>query len=197
MIRPSLATDLSSVPTRPFASCALVLAAVAFTLAFCLPPQAHAQTHRSGSQTHSAGRHAHKARADSHSAGAKAHKAACSTTHTKRGSHTCSSFKGHKHGAKTGAHRRHATGSRHVPAQGKVQTPSGTSSGPSGPAPGGSSGATCSDGVNATLDEEGSFACANGAEPGCREGFAPVVSGDGSTLICEPELSETSGDEEG
>jgi hypothetical protein len=153
----------------------LVFAAVAFTFAFGLSPQAGARTHRSGAHTHSAG--------------AQAHGAACSITHTKHGLHTCSSSKGHKHKAKTEPHRKHALGSRHAPTQSKVQTPPA-------PTPGGSSGATCPNGVDATLNEEGTFSCGGGAEPGCQEGFAPVVSGDGSTLICEPEPGETGGEEE-
>lgn len=193
MTCPSFATYLSSACTRLCASGALVLVAIALTFAFCVSSQAGAQTHRSGAHAHGVFAHAHKTRTHTHSAGAQAHKAACFATHTKHGPHACSPAKGHKHKVKTEAHHKHATGSRQAPAQGKVQTP---------PAPApvgspGSPGATCSDGVNATLDEEGNFACANGAEPGCQEGFTPVVSGDGSTLICEPEPSEAGSNEEG
>jgi hypothetical protein len=137
---------------------------------------------------------AHKVRAHAHSVGAQAHKAACSATHAKHDPHACALSKAHKHKAKIEAHHvahhKHTSDSRRTSAQGTVQTPPA-------PAPGGSSGATCSDGINATLDEEGTFACVNGAEPACQEGFAPVVSGDGSTLICEPEPSEVGGNEEG
>jgi hypothetical protein len=177
MTRPSFATYLSGAFTRLFASGALTFAAVVVcAFALCVSPQADAQTHRGGA------RHAH---------GAIAHalKAACSTHAKHSGSHSCAPPKAHKHGAKAEAHRKHAIGSLHAPAQGKASTPA--------PTLGGSSGATCSNGVNATLDEEGSFACSNGAEPGCQEGFAPAVSGDGSTLVCEPELSEAGGEEEG
>jgi hypothetical protein len=166
-----------------------VLVAMACVFAFCISPQAGAQTHSFDAHTHGAMTLAHKARAHTHSAGAQAHKAACSATRAKHGPHACAPSKAHKHKAKIGAHHKHASGSRRTSAQGTVQTPSA-------PAPGGSPGATCSDGVNATLDEEGTFACANGAEPVCQEGFAPVVSGDGSTLICEPEPGEAGGNEE-
>ena len=45
------------------------------------------------------------------------------------------------------------------------------------------------------------FTCANGSEPGCAEGFTPVVSADGAALLCEPEAINGSeagdGEEEG
>jgi hypothetical protein len=190
MTGPSFITYLSNAWARLCASGALVLVAMACTFAFCISPQAGAQTHSSGTAyTHSAITLAHKAHAHTHSAGAQAHKAACSAAHAKHGPHACAPSKGHKHKAKIEAHRKHASDSRRTSAQGTVQIPPA-------PAPSGSPGATCSDGVNATLNEEGTFACTNGAEPGCQEGFAPVVSGDGSTLICEPEPGEAGGNEE-
>jgi hypothetical protein len=188
MTRPSFTTYLSSVSMGLFASCAPMLVAAAFTFACFVPAQAGAQTRNFSAHTPSAGARVHKVRVHTHGASARAHDAACSTTHAKHGSHACAFAKGHKHKAKAEGRHKHATGSRHVSSQDKVSTPA--------PAPGGASGATCSDGVNATLDEEGTFACANGAEPGCQEGFAPVVSGDGSTLVCEPEPSEAGGEEE-
>ena len=155
-------------------------------LAFWAPSQAGAQTRRSGTHTHAASARVHKAR--SHGAGAQARKASCASAHPKHSARTCSA-KSHKHKTKTEAHRKHATGSLHAQAPGKVRSPA-----PATPAV--SPGATCPDGVNATLDEEGSFACAGGAEPGCQEGFSPVVSDDGSTLVCEPEQNEAGGEEE-
>ncbi|HEV3318216.1 MAG TPA: hypothetical protein VG053_00595 [Solirubrobacteraceae bacterium] len=188
MTRPPRTTYLSGVSTRLFASCAPVLVTAALTFACFLPSQAGAQTRGLSARTPSPGARARRVRVHTHGAGAQAHKAACSTTRVKHGSHACSSAKGHKHKAKAEAHHKHAAGARHALSRSKASIPA--------PAPGGSSAATCSDGVNATLDEEGTFACAGGAEPGCREGFAPVVSGDGSTLVCEPEASE-GGEEEG
>lgn len=191
MTRPSFSAYLSSASTRLCVSGALVLAGMALMFAFCVSPWAGAQTHRPNTQRRRALTHEYKARVHTHSAGAQAHKAACSATHAKHGSHACSPSKGHKHQTKTETHHKHATGSRHIPAQGKVQTPQ--SPGPAGRSPG----TTCSDGLDATLDEDGTFACSNGGEPNCQEGFSPVVSSDGSTLICEPEPSEAAGEEEG
>ncbi|MGA8363974.1 MAG: hypothetical protein WB709_05590 [Solirubrobacteraceae bacterium] len=189
----SSTTYLSGARARLCASGALVLVAMTCTFAFCISSQAGAhgaQTHGSGTHTHSAATLARKDYVHTHSAGAQAHKAACSAAHAKHGPHACAPSKFHKHKAKIEAHHKHANDSRRTSAQGIVQTPPAL-------APGGSSGATCSDGINATLNEEGTFACANGAEPGCQEGFAPVVASDASTLICEPEPGEVGGNEEG
>jgi hypothetical protein len=178
--------NLSLALTRLLTSGALILAAAVLVLAFCAPSQAGAQTRRTGAHTHGASARVHKAH--SHGAGARARKASCASAHAKRGARTCSA-KGHGHKTKTAAHHKHATGSRHAQGPGKVRSPAPA-------APAGSPGTTCPDGVNATLDEEGSFACAGGAEPGCQEGFSPVVSDDGSTLICESEQNEAGGEEE-
>lgn len=190
MTRPSFATYLSSASARLCAAGAVSLAAMALTFAFCLAPQAGAQTHRSGTPAYTATAGAHNVRAHTHGAGARARKAACSATHTKHGSRTCSPSRVHKHKAKIEGHHRRATGSSHAPAQGKAQTPPAA-------APGGSSGMTCSNGANATLDEAGTFACAGGGEPGCQEGFSPIVADNGATLVCEPEQVEAGGEEEG
>ncbi len=178
MPRMSFVTSPSGTSLRRLTPRALTVAAVACAFAVSASVRADAQTHRGAVQ------HAH---------GAAAHalKAACSTHAKHAGSHSCSPAKAHKHRAKAQAHRKHAPGALlHAPVQeGKVPTSSST--------PDGSPGATCSDGLDATLDEEGSFACVNGAEPGCQEGFAPVVAGDGSTLICEPEADEAGEEEAG
>jgi hypothetical protein len=177
MTRPSFATYLSGLTARLFAWGVMAIATVAFAFAFCVSSQAGAQTH------------GHRAAVQTHRVSAHAHKAACAT-HARHGSHACSPGKPRKHKAKSEARHTHATGSRHAPVQSKAQTPPAATSA-------GSPGTTCPDGVNATLDEEGSFACAGGAEPGCQEGFSPVVSDDGSTLVCEPEQNEAGGEEEG
>jgi hypothetical protein len=191
MTRPFFAAYLSSACALLRVSGALALTAMATTLAFavCAAPPAGAQTHGSSARAYKAATHAHRARTNTHDA--RAHKAACAATHTRRGSHACSPAKGHKHRTKTDAHHKHAIGSRSTPAaQSKAPTPSA-------PVPSGSPGTTCSNVLNATLDEEGTFACAAGGEPGCQEGFAPVVADDGSTLVCEPEQVEAGGEEEG
>ena len=190
MTGPSSTTYLCSARARLCASGTLVLVAMACTFAFCISPQAGAQTHSSDTHTHRAATLTRKDDAHTHSAGAQAHKAACSAAHAKHGPHVCAPSKVHKHKAKIEVHHKHASDSRRPSAQGIVQTPPA-------PAPGGSPGATCSNGINATLNEEGTFACVNGVEPGCQEGFAPVVASDGSTLICEPEPGEVGGNEEG
>ncbi len=193
MSRPSFPTYRSGARAG-LRSGALALAAIVFTFAFafafCIPSQAGAQTHRAGVHVNRVVTHTHKTRTHARSAGAGASNAACPTTHAKHGSHACAPAKGHKHKTKTEAHRKHAAGSHHTPSQGKAQTPPA-------PGPGGSSGTTCPDGLNATLNEEGTFSCASGGEPGCQEDFAPVVAGDGSTLVCEPEPGEAGGEEEG
>ena len=117
-------------------------------------------------------------------ASAQTRKTGC-VTHAKQGHHTCSaSKKGHKRHGKSGSkgkahHAKHAV--KH-----KAGAPGAT---------GAASAASCSDGTNATLDGEGSFTCANGSEAGCEEGFAPVISSDGSTLLCEPATEANEGEE--
>jgi hypothetical protein len=186
MTRPSFATYLSSASAGLRVSGALTGMALAF--AVCATSPAGAQTHGLGARPYTVATHGHRAHTNTH--GARAHKAACAAAHTKRGSHACSPAKGHKHRTKTAAHHKQASGSHNAPAQGKAQTPPA-------PVPSGSPGTTCANGLNATLDEEGTFACAGGGEPGCQEGFAPVVANDGSTLVCEPEQVEAGGEEEG
>jgi hypothetical protein len=187
---PSFAAYLSSARAQLGASLVLALAAMALALAVCAAPPAGARPHGTGTRTHQAVTHAHRARTGRRYARVRAHKAACVAAHTRRDSHACSPAKGHKHRTKPEAHHRHAIGSRHAPAvQGKAPTlPAPVSNSP---------GTTCSNGLNATLNEEGSFACAGGGEPGCQEGFAPVVAEDGTTLVCEPEQADAGGEEEG
>lgn len=190
MTRPSFAAYLSSARVQ-LCSGAPAFAAIALTFVFCAPSHAGAQTYRAGA--HGALAHTHKARARSHSAGARAQKAACvAAAHAKHGSHACSLAKGHKPKpkTKTEGHHKHATGGHRTPPQGKAQTSPASG-------PGASPGTTCSEGLDATLNEEGTFSCAGGGEPGCQEGFAPVVAGDGATLVCEPEPGEAGGEEEG
>lgn len=191
MISPSFATHLFNACARLCAGCALALTAMAPTFAVCAAAPAGAQTHQSNVHAHGLLTRSHAVRANAHGTRARAHKA-CATSHGKHGgSHACSPAKGHKHdGKKAKDHREHASGSRHTPTQSKVQTP------PT-PAPAESPGTTCSSGVDATLNEEGTFTCASGGEPGCQEGFAPVVADEGSTLVCEPEQAEVGGEEEG
>lgn len=190
MTRPSFATYRSSTCARLRVSGALALTAMTLAFAVCVAPPAGAQTHGSGARTYTVATHVHRARTNTHGARTRAHKAACAAAHVRRGSHACSPGKGHKHRTKTDASHKHATGSRHTSVQGKAQTPAAS-------APSGSSGTTCANGLNATLDEEGTFACTGGGEPGCQEGFAPVVADDGTTLVCEPEQVEAGGEEEG
>jgi hypothetical protein len=111
-------------------------------------------------------------------ASAQTRKTGC-VTHAKQGHHTCSASKNRKHDGKSGSkskahHAKHAVKHR-------ASAPGAT---------GEASAASCSDGTNAILDGEGSFTCANGSEAGCEEGFTPVASSDGSTLLCEPEANE-------
>ncbi|HEY2282064.1 MAG TPA: hypothetical protein VGH60_00775 [Solirubrobacteraceae bacterium] len=192
----SFATYLSSARARLCAAGASRLVAMTFTCALCLAPQAGARTTSgSGIYAHRAQARAHELRAGVHGTGARAHKAACSTAHTRHGAHACSPSRAHKHrtraeGPRAEGRHGHATGAHHVPAQGKAQIPPTQ-------APGGPPGTTCSGGANATLDEEGTFACAGGGEPGCQEGLSPVVADDGSTLVCEPEQNEAGGEEAG
>lgn len=189
MAPPFFATHLSNACARLCAAGALTLMAMAF--AVCAAPPAGAQTHRSGARIHTVAARQRGTRTNAHGARARAHKA-CASPHGKHGgAHACSPAKSHKHdGKKTKGHREHASGSRDTPAPGIAQTPPA-------PAPAGSPGTTCSNGVNATLNEEGTFACTSGSEPGCQEGFAPVVADEGSTLVCEPEQTEVGGEEEG
>ncbi len=181
MPRKSFATYLFGARAQLCFPGAPALAALAFAFALCAPSQAGAQPQRTrGAVTHTVRAHTDRARA---------RKAACSTAHAKHGSQACSPAKGHRHKTKIEARHKHATGSHHILPRGKVRTPSA-------PGPGGSAATTCSEGVDATLNEEGNFACSSGAEPGCQEAFVPVVADDGSTLICEPEPSEAGGEEE-
>jgi hypothetical protein len=122
-------------------------------------------------------------------AGARARNAACTPTHARagHGSRTCSAAskdRRHRKG-KALRHRAKPTGRRRL------------ATGADG-APGASADAeaSCPNGVDATASGEGSFTCADGSEPGCVEGFAPVVSSDGSKLLCEPESSDGAGEAE-
>jgi hypothetical protein len=60
-----------------------------------------------------------------------------------------------------------------------------TSSSPAAPA--------CEDGTDATLDLEGVYACDDGSEPRCGEGFALSISEAGTSLVCEPATQEPAG----
>lgn len=160
----------------------------AMVLALTFGFSAQADAHARARQLHVHRLHGH---AHAHGIGPKAHRAACAGTHSRHGAHACSSVKEHRHKTGSQVHRRHTTSdSRHISPPSTVQTPAPV-------ALGGPTGTTCPDGHNATLDEEGGFACGDGAEPGCQEGFAPVIASDGSTLVCEPEAKEDDGEAEG
>jgi hypothetical protein len=48
---------------------------------------------------------------------------------------------------------------------------------------------TCEDG-SAPARRGVSFTCADGSRPACTDGSAPVVSSDGTTLVCEPAVTD-------
>ncbi len=115
-------------------------------------------------------------------AGARTAGAACVTTSTRAGrdSRPCAPDKTKRHRKSKRSHSHHSK--RH----GKHGANAGPGAGsePDQPA---AVQASCSDGTNATASGDGSFICASGSEPGCPEGFAPIVADGGSTLLCESE----------
>ena len=120
----------------------------------------------------------------SQQASAQAHKTACAT-HARHGSHACSTSKGSGKGDRRHARGKSKVGTHHAKhhgAGGKDQSQGEVTSK-----------ATCSDGTDPAPAGEGAFTCTDGSEPGCEEGFNPVASSDGSTLLCKP---ETGGGEE-
>jgi hypothetical protein len=130
----------------------------------------------------------------SQQASAQAHKAACAptSTHATHVSYTCStskSHKGHRKGKPKSHHAKHATGKHHTARKSTGQAPNAAGDEAV-------SATSCSDGTNATANEEGGFTCANGSEPGCAEGLNPALSSDGSMLLCEPEANDGEGGEE-
>ena len=48
----------------------------------------------------------------------------------------------------------------------------------------------CQDGTDASLNAEGVYACDDGTEPRCGEGFSLSISEGGTTLVCEPTTTE-------
>jgi hypothetical protein len=147
-------------------------------------------------------------------AGARMHRTACvhsSGSHVAHGSHKCPAGRGGKGHAKSGKPRRHhskrdiASG-RHAANKGAGSDPGavganpGTGSNPGAMnAPGAGEEAaesSCADGTNAAVDGAGTFVCADGSEPSCAEGMAPMASNDGATLLCVPE-EEGEEEEEG
>ncbi len=125
---------------------------------------------------------------------AQARKAVCtssSTTHSKRGAHACAQSKHtfRSHGKSKKSHARvkarvhhakhavptakHADGKKPAAAD-RTKPPAGTS-----PIP-----AICEDGSAPTREASGSFSCDDESEPGCESGSTPVLSSDGSTLLC-------------
>lgn len=111
--------------------------------------------------------------------------AACVTAmaHTGHGSRSCALGKV-KHRNKRKPNRSHH--SKRADKHG-ADTGSGIEAGTGASSPRPTIEASCSDGSDATVAGNGSFVCANGSEPGCGEGFAPVVSSDASTMLCERE----------
>ncbi len=122
-------------------------------------------------------------------AGARPARAACVTTSTHAGhaSRPCAPGKAKRHHKSKPSRRHHAK--RH----GKHGANAGPGAGSGQPA---AVQASCSDGTNATASGDGSFTCTNGSEPGCGEGFAPVVANGGSTLLCESESGSSEEAEE-
>jgi hypothetical protein len=102
------------------------------------------------------------------------------TTHTKQPVRACAgrTRSGNSHGK---AKRRHSGRHRPIHKKKKKATHHGSVQPPVAAAP---KPATCEDRSRPVSEGEGSFSCANGAEPVCASGAQPALSKNGAKLLC-------------
>jgi hypothetical protein len=152
---------------------ALVTAVLALALA--LSPQAGARA-RGAACTHSAqeghprGTHSCLGAGD---AGRSSHRHGKSHAHSRTGRHHPKHGSGHHGGAQSGGRHTNEVGT------GGEEGGSGEAQAP-GPLE-----ALCEDGSAPEAEGGGTFTCEDGSEPSCAEGLEPVLSSDGSQLLCE------------
>ena len=117
---------------------------------------------------------------------AHGHKAACSSsaTHSKHGARACvqsrRAAKSHKRKAHArpkvkGHHSKHAATTNKTTKK-KAKSPTGTIQTP----------AVCEDGIVPVRESDGFFSCDDESEPGCENGSTPMLTPNGTKLICGP-----------
>jgi hypothetical protein len=137
-------------------------------------------------------------------AGAHARGAACThpaARHSDRDTHSCAGVEGTDRSGhrsklhdreKSGRHRTKHRPKRTASAEGGEGAEEASEGGEEGVEvlgserqPGGAPEALCEDGSAPEAEGSGAFACEDGSEPACAGGLRPVVSADGSQLLCE------------